>query len=417
MKVLGLITEYNPFHNGHKYHLEKSKELVGADFTVCVMSGNFIQRGVPALLNKWARAKMALLNGIDLVIELPVCYVLQSAELFAYGSVKILDSMNMVDYICFGSECGEIEPLKEVAYILANEPEEVSLNIKSLMNNGYNYAQAREKSVLKYMEKTYSSDQISKIMSSPNNILGIEYLKALYKLNSNIKAATIKRYKAEYHSLDLHDEVISATAIRHILQKSSDIKILKKYMPGKSFNILCNEMESGKAPVFSEKYDTAIISLLRKMTPEQIKSFPDVNEGLENRIFKATYQYGSMNEILQYIKTKRYTLTRLQRIMLNILLGITEETFSQFQKNGGPQYIRVLGMNSKGKELLKQCKKKSSLPIITKPSSYKKFDNPLLKKMIELDFLASDLYSLGYPDPKMRKGNLDLTTSPVIIED
>jgi len=415
MRVLGLVTEYNPFHNGHKYHIEQSKEAVNADYTICVMSGNFVQRGAPALLNKWARAKMALLNGADLVIELPVCYVLQSAEHFAFGAVKLLDSLGIVDYICFGSEYGKIDLLDEIAQILINEPAELTYDIKLLLNNGCSYAKAREKAVLEYMKKRHLATEVENILSSPNNILGIEYLKALHRLKSNIKAATIQRYKAQYHSTDFHDEIASATAIRNLLENSSDILKLKAYIPKASFDILLNEIELGRAPVFSDRYDTAIISLLRKLSKEQISSFPDVIEGLENRILKAAHNCGSVSSIIDSIKTRRYTLTRLQRIMFNILLGITSDMFSTFQKYGGPQYIRVLGMNNKGKELLRHCRTKSTLPVIIKPAAYHQSCNPLLKQMMELDFLASDLYSLGYPESTMRTGNLDLKTSPVVI--
>ncbi|WP_094546514.1 nucleotidyltransferase [Petroclostridium xylanilyticum] len=415
MRVLGLITEYNPFHNGHKYHLETSKNITAADYVVCVMSGNFIQRGEPALLNKWAKTKMALMNGVDLVIELPVTYVLQSAEYFAFGAVKILDSLNIVTDLCFGSEWGKIDDLKNIAGILFDEPVEVSLKFKQFLDQGDSFVKAREKAIIDYMKGKYSAQHIEEIMSSPNNILAIEYIKALYKLNSNIRPVTIKRYKTGYHSLEFKDEIASATAIRNLILHQSNIMEIKPYMPLSSFDILNKEINAGKAPIFTQQFETAILSLLRKQDHLQLALFPDVNEGLENRIQSAAYKFGTYEEVISAVKTKRYTRTRLQRIMLNILLGITQDMLNTFQKYGGPQYIRVLGMNSRGKELLKAIKKKASLPIIIKPSSYKQSCNPLLKQMIELDFLATDLYSLHYPAKNERKGRLDLLTSPVII--
>lgn len=417
MKVLGLVTEYNPFHNGHLYHLELSKKICGADYTVCVMSGNFIQRGQPALLDKWARTGMALSNGIDLVIELPVSYVLQSAEHFAFGAVEILDSLGLVDYLSFGSECGEVDILNEIAVLLCNEPMEFSSHLKKLLQQGYSYAQAREQSVLEYLGKSISENTLRKVMSSPNNILGIEYLKALHRLQSNIRPLTVKRHKTGYHSLEYTDPdgIASATAIRSIIQKSLDWDRLRPLLPAASLEVIRTEAACGKAPVFMDYFETAIVTLLRKLNSDQLSNYPDVNEGLENRIVKAAMENSTLDHIFSAIKTKRYTHTRLSRIMCNILLGITRDQFSSFQKSGGPQYIRVLGANHRGTEILKAAKSRATLPLIIKPSSYDKSCNPILKQMIELDFLATDLFSLGYPEPEKRKGRLDLTTSPLML--
>ncbi|MDK2932911.1 MAG: hypothetical protein PWP27_721 [Clostridiales bacterium] len=415
MKVLGLITEYNPFHNGHKFHLESSKKISETDYVICVMSGNFIQRGEPALLDKWARTKMALTNGIDLVIELPVSYVLQSAEFFSFGAVKILDSLNIIDSLCFGSELGHIDILKAIAEILLKEPEEFSLQLKKFLNQGNSFAKARAKAIVHYMGQAYSEHYIQDIVSSPNNILAIEYIKALYKLNSDIKPITIKRYKTGYHSLEFKDEIASATAIRNLIQKKKDIKAIKPFMPSSAYDILYSEMANGKCPIYTQHFETTILTFLRRLNHIELSAFPDVNEGLENRIENAAHKFGTLEEVISAIKTKRYTRTRLQRIMFNILLGITQNKLNTFQTFGGPQYIRVLGMNSKGKELLKVLNQKASLPIIIKPSSYKHSCNPLLKQMMELDFLATDLYSLYYPVKDKRIGRLDYLTSPVIL--
>ena len=415
MRVVGLITEYNPFHNGHKFHLEASKHLTNADYVVCVMSGNFIQRGEPALLNKWARTKMALINGVDLVIELPVSYVLQSAEHFAFGAVKILNSLNIVDYICFGSEQGKIEPLNNIAGILANEPEEVSHRIKLLLKEGNSFASAREKAIKEYLKAENKSLNIDTILASPNNILGVEYIKALYKLNSRITPLTIKRHKAGYYSLEPKDEIASATAIRNILQQEMNLEKLESFMPSANYHILCSEVDAGQGPVFSQHFDIAIMTLLRKLSNLQLAAFPDVKEGLQNRIWKAAHTFGTLESTITAVKTKRYTRTRLQRIMFNILLSITKDVLKTFQKYGGPQYIRILGMNKNGKKLLKLANSTASLPIIIKPSSYSRSCNPLLRQMIELDFLATDLYTLHYPAADKRIGRLDYLTSPIIM--
>ncbi len=416
MKVLGVITEYNPFHNGHLHHLVESKKITGADYTVCVMSGNFIQRGEPALLNKWARTEMAIKNGIDLVIELPVSYVLQSAESFAHGAIKILDSLNIIDHICFGSEIGEIEPLQHIAQTLVNEPKEISNQLKQLLNKGYSFPKARELAVTTYFKKQKFDFNVQDIMSSPNNILGIEYLKALYRLNSPIKPATIKRHKTGYHSLETQDDIASATAIRTMLQDNLDLENIKKYIPQCSYNVLMNEITAGRIPIFTESFDSAIITLLRKLSASALETYPDVGEGLEHRIIKAAHTCGTVENMIDSIKTKRYTRTRLQRIIYNVLLGITKDMLNTFQHYGGSQYIRVLGLNEKGMELIKIAKKRASLPIFVKTASYKKSCNPLLRQMIELDFLASDLYTLHYLDVNQRKGRIDFLTSPIVAK-
>ncbi len=414
MKVLGVISEYNPFHNGHLHHLNESKKATGSDYVVSVMSGNFIQRGEPALLNKWARAKMALESGIDLVIELPVSYVLQSAEFFAYGAVKILNSMNMIDYICFGSEQGDIEPLQLIARTLIDEPNVISSKIKSFLNEGYSFPKARELAVTAFFANKDEKINTQQILSSPNNILGIEYLKALNKLNSTIKPTTIKRFKTGYHSQETKDNIASATAIRTKLQNNNDLENIKAYIPPCSYDIINDEINAGRMPIFTEDFDSAIITLLRRLKSKELAGYPGVSEGLEHRIIKAAHRYGTLTDILDSIQTKRYARTRLQRIMYNVLLGITQDMLNTFQHYGGPQYIRVLGFNEKGRQLLRVAKKRASIPILVKTASYKQSCNPLLRQMIELDFLASDLYTLNYTNHSQRKGKMDFLTSPIM---
>jgi predicted nucleotidyltransferase len=341
--------------------------------------------------------------------------VLQSAEFFAFGAVKILDSMNIVSHICFGSEHGEIEVLEKIAAILADEPPELSLSIKSFLAGGISFAKAREKAVISYLNSQYCEKTIQDIMASPNNILAIEYIKALHRLNSTIQPFTIKRFKTGYHSLEREDDIASATAIRNMLQQKDGVMDVKSYIPSASYKILCNEISTGRGPVFMEYYNSAILTQLRKLSSSQIKHYPDVNEGLQNRIADAALKFGTYEEVIEHIKTKRYTRTRIQRILFNVLFGMTQNMLEVFQQSGGPQYIRVLGMNDNGKKLLKIMKKKASLPIITKAASYKQSCNPIAKQMIALDFLTTDLYTLHYPSAEQRKGKVDYFTSPIII--
>ena len=263
-RVLGLITEYNPFHNGHLYHLEKSKELCSADYVVCVMSGNFIQRGEPAIVNKWARAEMAVLAGADLVLELPVVYAMASAEFFAYAAIKTLDSIGITDCICFGSESGEIETLDKIAEILCKEPPLFRTLLKEHLAEGKSFPVSRQSALIKYMAcsgQIETAGDIGFILEQSNNILGIEYLKALKKLGSKIKPYTIKRIDNEYGAQNLTGRISSATSIRKQFESNScawngtdfDSDVAQT-MPSSSLNILKKEFGSGRGPVFPESF-------------------------------------------------------------------------------------------------------------------------------------------------------------------
>jgi len=428
MSVLGIIVEYNPFHNGHLYHLRESIARVSADYTVCAMSGNFVQRGEPAIVNKRARAKMALLAGADLIVEIPAVYAASSAEFFAYCGVKILDSLGIVDYICFGSEAGEIEQLEPIAEILYREPELYKAILKKYLDEGLSYPKARENALQEYMitcnpgkKDLFSGFDISGVMGFSNNILAVEYLKALKRLNSRIKPVTIKRKANLYTTQELTGEISSATAIRKHLRKDSSgnlVRIdesLRKTLPEKSVEILEEEFSNGRGPVFFENFESIILSAIRKMKAEDIRSFPNIAEGLENRIKNAANNSGSLEELIDNICTKRYTRTRIQRTLVSMLLGITAQDFITFNNGGGPQYIRVLGFNKKGAYLLSKIKKRASLPVIVKASDFIKSDNPLINRMLEIEFLATDIYVLGYENPAYRKSGQEYTDNLIIL--
>jgi len=262
MKVLGIVVEYNPFHNGHLYHLQASRASCRADCVVGVMSGNFTQRGEPAIINKWARTEMALLNGVDLVIELPCAYAMASAEYFAFGAVKLLDSLGAVDTLCFGSESGNIQKLAEVASILADEPILYKQALKTSLASGKSFPAARQEALSNYLNSLLGRDYLSDAITSPNNILGIEYLKALIKLNSKIVPISIERKGSGYHSLELSGEICSATAIRKTLAENnwSDAKqLLACALPKQSLAILEREIELGKGPIFPSDFTIQLI--------------------------------------------------------------------------------------------------------------------------------------------------------------
>ena len=390
--VLGIIAEYNPFHNGHLYHLENSKKLTGCDFSIAVIGGNFTQRGSTSIINKWEKTKMALLSGIDLVIELPVIYSISSAENFADGAIKILNSLGIVDYISFGSETADINILKNIANVLYFEPNEYKNILSHELKKGLSFPKARENSLLMYLNdiRKYSG-----ILSSPNNILGIEYLKALKKYNSKINPICVKRVESEYNSTDFSDDIASATAIRSLI-KNKSFEIIKTLLPSNTYSILLDNIRNGHIVEDLNIFEKEIIYVLRKMSIEEISNLPDVSEGLEFAIKDAANSCNSIIELLSIIKSKRYTSTRIQRILLYALLGITKKDM-EISKSTLP-YVRILGFNANGAKLVSEISKNNpKLNIIT---SVKKFvdsnKNKNLRQMLDKDIFATNVYTIGY---------------------
>lgn len=421
MNVLGIITEYNPFHYGHLYHLQKAKEVSKADLVLCIMNGNFVQRGEPALINKWARTRMALKNGVDLVIELPLVYGIRSAEYFAFGAIQLLNATGLVDKIVFGSESGKLEILERIAKMLHNEDEYFQKRLTIYLNNGDSFPKAREKALLDYIStnspETISRDEVYEVISEPNNILGIEYIKALLKTSSPIIPLTIKREGSGYHSREIKGELASATAIRERIYQQG-INSVKGFLPLQAWEILQQEFLAGRAPLQKELWGRLILAKLRSVNTEMLSCYAEVDNGLENRIFQAAHEAGTFNVLVDKIKTRAFTWTRIQRNLLHILFNIQERDFKELD-NKGPQYLRVLGISKKGEKLLSELTKKATLPVITKPADYiteiaPDSDNPGVKSL-SYDIIASDLYTLLYPDVKQRTGHNDYTM-PLIKE-
>ncbi len=412
MRTVGLITEYNPFHNGHLYHLNESKRITGSEYSVAVMSGNFLQRGEPALVDKWTRTRMAIDNGVDLIIELPVIYSCQSAEFFAFGAIKILESLGFIDGICFGSELGNIKQLDYIAEVLNSEPESYRQHLRFKLEQGNSYPKSREYALINYLKEsnTLDSSTIIDIVSNPNNILSIEYLKSLKKIGSDIRPFTLKRINSNYHDKELSGAISSATAIRQQLFSSDVLENIKHAVPSSTYKHLESFYNENKGFNSLNNFSVILLYLLRNSTPEELRKILDVNEGLDNRIIDCSSKNSSIDEILDCISTKRYTMTRLRRILIHLLLNLNESTIKSLHTYG-PQYIRVLGFNAKGIEILKQAKKTSQLPIITKFADYTKLNNSILNQMIELDKKATDIYALGLNKDKM-KMNLDYIISP-----
>lgn len=404
--VLGIIAEYNPFHNGHLYHLLKSKEEAKADSVIAVIGGNFTQRGEPSLLDKWTKAEMAIANGADLVIELPVLYTISSAENFADGAIKILNSLKIVDAISFGTETEDLNKLNIISNTIFKEPRDYKDYLSLYLKEGISFPKAREQALIKYLkEPEYSS-----ILSTPNNILGIEYLKALKKYSSEIVPINIPRIDTGYLSKDYSSEFASATAVRDLIYNSR-LRDVKSYIPPASFTILSEELKSGHFVKDISRYENIIIYNLRNMSLEQIAELPDVSEGLENLIKKAANSCNTFSEFMNIVKTKRYTETRIRRILLYSLLKITKKDIVISKKT--IPYIRVLGCNEKGKNLIsKIINANPRLNVIT---SVKKFEdinmNKNLKIMLDKDILATNVYTLGYSQDSF--SNLDYTKKMV----
>ena len=394
--VLGIISEYNPFHNGHLYHMEQAKKITNSHYSICVMSGNFIQRGFPALVDKWTRAQMAIENGFDLVIELPTIYSISSAENFAFGALSTLNALGIVNTICFGSECNNIHTLNKISNILINETPEYKEFLNTELSLGLSFPKARENAI----KTLFSDNKVNDIISKPNNILGIEYLKALSKINSTIMPYTIQRISCDYNSLDITGNITSATAIRKLIIEN-DFNTVKKVVPDNVYKILLDKLNSQEIIYGLKTYEREIFYKLRNMTIEDLKNIPDICEGLENSIKKASNNTNDLDILINIIKSKRHTQTRLQRILLYILLGITKDQM-ELSKNG-PQYIRILAMNNIGKQLLSTLSNKCQLPVIT--SLNEAIKKNIKSTILEQDILATNIYTLGYKNSS--KANLD----------
>lgn len=396
MNICGIVCEYNPFHNGHLFHIQETRRR-GADGIVCVMSGNFVQRGDFAIMQKYARAEAAVRAGADVVIELPLPWALSSAERFAYGAMSILHLLGVITSVSFGAENDDVPRLLSLAEILASG--ELDNLILSEYSSGIPYAKAREQAI----EKIDSN--LSQLIKTPNNILAIEYLKALIRLKSNITPIAVPRTGADHDGSEINDGIASASYIRELLSRGGDIS---QFIPTCAFNIYMRETANGNAPIFIKSADISILSSLKKFAPEDFAKYSDVSEGLEFRIFDAVSKSRSLNEAVELTKTKRYAHARIRRIFLNAFLGV-----ESYHSEGVPAYARILAFNDAGRDIIKSAKKSSQIPIITRPSSIKS-ESKKAKDLLALERRADDIYSLFMPSP-IQQGNT-FTRSPVYVK-
>lgn len=377
MKATGVVVEYNPFHNGHRYHLEKARENGIGDVVIAAMSGDFLQRGEPGIVNKWKRAEMALRSGVDIVAELPAYYSNQSAEIFARGAVGILGALGVSD-IVFGSESGEVEKLKNIAYMEENE--EFQCYIKEELGRGSSYPTSFAAAIEKVTgEKGYMT---------PNDILGTEYVRSIMKLGLDINPIAIKREGTGYHSHDVNGNIASATAIRKMLGEDTDK--IKSLVPEPVYEILTDEFRKGRCAWLYEFYPILRHEII--LHKDSLGEIQDIEAGFENRIYEAAVRNREFENFYGEIMTKRYTNARIQRILTHILLGITVK-ITEDAKAGVP-YIRILGFNEKGGQYLKSIRQKTSIEVFTTLKNVSKKLSGREKGLLDFNERCSMIYTI-----------------------
>ncbi|MEG0591333.1 MAG: nucleotidyltransferase [Lachnospiraceae bacterium] len=404
MKTVGLITEYNPFHNGHQYHIEQSKKITGADTVIVVMCGDYVQRGIPAIMPKHLRAEVALHAGASIIIELPVCYACGSAEYFATGAVSLLNSLGCVDSICFGSECGDLETMDILARTLVEEPATYQELLKSHLKKGNPFPLARQKALKEYLQ----DDSLDAVLEQPNNILGIEYLKALKLLHSSITPYTIKRKVSGYHDNELSDTFSSASAIRKLLAFSgnaihlesntiydepelSDVLArLEGQVPTVCIKLL-EENHRIRYPIYSNDFSMVLKYKLLSETKESLQEYLDITPDLANRILNLRNDFITFDQFCDLLKTRELTYSRISRSLLHLLLDIKKEHLDDYKAFGYHQYIHLLGFVKEQTPLLSLINDTSTLPLITKLTDVDKLSESGIE-MLRRDIYAADLY-------------------------
>lgn len=394
MDILSIVSEYNPFHNGHLYHLNESIKLTNADAKVAIISGNFVQRGEPAILNKWQRAETALRAGFDLVVELPCVYAISSAENFACGAMKIANAIDS-DFISFGSECGDLESLKKLSKLIIDNEQDYIFHVKEKISEGFSYPKSQELTIDEMFGVEFRD------LCKSNNILGLEYLKALDKLHSSVIPVTIER-----NNIGLH----SSSDIRKLIRNNS-LSDVKNAVPNFVFDFLNRGIDDGNIILSLKAFEKELFYILRTCSLEYIKNIPDIPDNMINNLKKVANSCNSIYFLISSLKNKSITQARIQRILLYILIGITK-TDIELSKNITP-YVRVLGMTEVGKEILSNISK--SCTVITSVKDFEsKCKDVNLLRLLEIDKRATDIYTLAYSLES--KSNLDYTTKIIVYK-
>lgn len=451
MKVQGIVSEYNPFHNGHLYHIRRSAEETGATHTVCVMSGNFVQRGEPAAFHKLARAEMALAAGVDLVLELPAVFACASAEAFASGAVATLEATGVVDHLCFGTESGDLSPLQAAAAVLADEPAGYRALLRERLDLGISFAAARQSALAVWMSETGSGIQTSgpitpagpdagigpdvggvsdtwtapedgigpdaatcrdaaDVLADPNNILAVEYLKALRRIGGRMQPCTIRRSGRGYNDPDPQGRFPSATGVRKALSCGV---VPAEGLPEPTLRILAREMDAGRGPVFPEAFFPYLLCRLRTARPEELARLPWMEAGLEYRLMRAAEDAQTLEGLIGAVATSRYPRTRIRRILTALLIGADAALPDALRCAGHARYLRVLGFRESGRPLLAAMKRKAALPVLGRAAKWADLKDPLADAMLSLECRASDAWVLACREHPDRRGGSEQRLRPV----
>ena len=406
MNVAGIVVEYNPFHNGHLWHAQETRRLCEADAVVGVMSGQFVQRGEAALFDKWTRAQMAVDGGVDLVIELPTACAVRSAQFFASGAIRLLAALGTVTHLCFGAETPDLTALRAAARE-ADSPAALAA-LRCAMKQGHSYAKA--------FGDALSQQAAEEVPQQPNNILAVEYLRAIERFAPQLQPVALQRRESSYHDPQLCGSFSSATAIRRAIRERQSFD---EAMPATLLPLLEEQCRVGRGPVLQERFGSLLLAQLRREPASRLKQcLYGSADGLEYRLKEAALQATDWDSLLAGCATKRYTRTRLQRALIWQLLGVEAQLLAAVDEQG-PQYARILAFNDAGRRVLKQMRTSSSIPLIDRPATWlkktaQKYEQQsLFLQMLLLDARASDIYVLAMPDPKQYKGGCDFTQSPL----
>ena len=412
-KAVGIIAEYNPFHKGHEYQIQQAKEQTGANIAIILMSGDFVQRGTPAIFAKHQRTAMALLGGADIVFELPSFYACGSAEYFSSGAVSVFNALNSIDFLCFGSESGEIDTCRFLGKLLADEPKLYKEKLRSFLKQGLSFPAARKSALAEYLKEKdipFSED----FLDTPNNILGIEYCKSLAAQNSSIVPVTIKRIGSSYHETSLSSEYPSASAIRRELIAAWNTQkflsdTLKNAQPPAVKDYLCALLEN-ETFLIEDDFSLLLKYELMKNTPESLCAFSDMSPDLARRIYHHLNTFETFTQFAEQLKTKELTYTRICRALLHVLLNIPSDLPAI-----SPAYVRLLGFKKESSSFLRILQKNSDIPIITKTADYKKLLPKEAHSLFEKDLFASNLYETVKCNKKSTAFTNDLQKPPIIL--
>ena len=410
MKVVGIVAEYNPFHNGHKYQMDKVKEETGADYVIVAMSGNFLQRGVPALCEKFLRAEMALKCGADLIIEIPTLWATASAEYYAHAGVSILAATGVVTHIAFGAETDDLDSLLQVSSVLKEEPDVYRAVLANSIRTGNSFPVARKNALITSLPH-FSEEKISELLDNPNSILALEYLKAMPDF---IQPILIKRQGAGYHDTEINTELPSASAIREAIFDNTELDTILNAMPNDAFVLLQNAYKCNQIMTtndFSESLGYCLLS----QSHNDFATYADCNQDFSNKIKNALNSYTFFEEFINILKTKDMTYTRVNRCLLHILLGIKQSDYTIGRAIGFAPYLRILGFKNASSGLLSEIKRKSETPIISKAADASTLLDYETNKFFDKDIFASNLYYQHVARKSNTKPKNEYTQQIVII--